>query len=194
METMTVKIKGDDCPMLMHAPILCDPLHPEQVKLAKITSKHKKTEKDHLNIDKIKYVNAIYYDEEIGIYIPTANIHASLLEGAKKNRRGPMIKSGVIFTEEKVKLDYNGPKTPEKLFENPYFVDRRSICIGGKKSSRVMVSRPRFDAWSLKVSCVFSPEVIEKDLLLESWIIAGSMVGIGAYRPHFGRYIVDVVD
>ncbi|GAI19389.1 unnamed protein product, partial [marine sediment metagenome] len=56
--------------------------------------------------------------------------------------------------------------------------------------ARIMRARPRFDKWELDFTIDFDDEIIGKDKVNEILTYAGQRIGIGDYRPLFGRFIV----
>ena len=57
--------------------------------------------------------------------------------------------------------------------------------IGRKK---VMTCRPRFNDWACQIEIVYDPSLIDKTALVIALTKAGDVVGLGDYRPLFGRF------
>ena len=111
---------------------------------------------------------------------------------------GAMIKAGSNFKLE-------GKKTYKDLVKGGFFVepmqiphiktdlqkDWRPVLIPATRG-RVMKGRGRLDDWELKFDLVCVDPRANKQEVLEILKYAGSYVGIGDYRPRYGRF--EVVD
>ena len=95
-----------------------------------------------------------------------------------------------MHVRESPRLIYGGPDDLDALFEDPGFVHRCGVRVGTRRTMR---TRPKFDQWSLHVVLTFKPTSIDAANLLEIAEIAGLMVGIGDFRPRFGRFRVEPV-
>ena len=122
------------------------------------------------------------YKNGKGTYTPAEHLERS------------MQKAGVQFK-------YKGKKTYLDFIKSGVFVkpdvlihkiqnwevDRRMVRIG---TARIMRVRPIMNEWGLD----FELEVINKDIdlkkLNEILVYSGQYVGIGDYRPKYGRFIV----
>ena len=58
---------------------------------------------------------------------------------------------------------------------------------------KVRRTRPRFVGWSVVAEFVVDTEVLDRDSLAMVAENAGLLVGVGDYRPRFGRYDVELV-
>ena len=170
-------------PLLMHAPVLANPLSPITIKHKKLTEKRNKTEEDYHAIAKSEYMSSLYWDEEIGVYVPTVSIKYSIWAGAKLNKNGKKVQRGVLLLEDKSKLIYDGPSSPADLWLDERFVDARSVSVG---ASRIMRYRPTFKNWELSVMITYDDEMIDEHELVYSADCAGRYIGIGDYRPDKG--------
>ena len=191
MESLTVKLKSNG-PMLMHSDRLCNPMAAETKAHKELTSKRKKTDEDFENIAKSEWLSSLYYNEVDGIFIPIQNIRKSLIEGARLNKLGKGIERGVVFMSMNAKLKYDGPKDLEKLWESGKFTDCRSVVVS---RARLMRYRPIFLEWSTdEIELLYNEDVVNPSDIINSWVNAGRMIGLGDYRPLFGKYEVEVVD
>jgi len=191
MKKISVKLTGSG-PMLMHSDKLSDPL-------AEITKAHKrltadralkKTEDGQIAISRSEYMASFYLNNKGVICLPGLNIRKSLIEGARLHKGGKGIERGVIIVDDMIPLEFDGPKDPEKLWGNPGFVDARSVVV---MRSRLIRYRPVFREWSVVVNCIINEEAIDLENLIHYWTEAGAMVGMGDFRPLFGRYNVEVI-
>jgi hypothetical protein len=190
METIKVKIIGTR-PLLMHADILSDPLNAATKAHKAVTSKRKKTDDDYEFIAKSEWSSGLYFDDDIGPYIPGANIDAALVSGAKLCRLGTQIKRSAECIDERCRLEYEGPRTVIGLWDKGFY-DARTVKNPGS-SSRIVRYRPVFHRWSLECEIAYDPESIDRDQVVKCLKDAGIYSGIGDYRPKFGRFDVEVV-
>lgn len=184
MKQKTFTIKGTT-PMLMHSERLANPFDPNTIALKQLTSKRKKTEQDLLDMAKIEHAGGLYYDERDGVHVPGYNILATLINGGKIRKMGTQVKRAVLVMEDKLPLKYSGPKTPDALFADKQFVDIRSVKVGTSKVARC---RPIFPDWELLFTVVYDESAIQESDIVNAIKDAGSMVGLGDYRPRFGRF------
>lgn len=125
----------------------------------------------------------LYIDEKGKIYQPGEHIEMSMTKAAVqfkykgKKTYKDFVRSGIVVIPQAI---------PHK--KQKWAVDKRSVVINGR--SRIMRLRPVFYNWELD----FKLEVINPDLdykvLNEIMIYAGKYIGIGDYRPKFGRFVV----
>ena len=188
MESLRVTIKGVS-PLLMHSARFANPLDPATKLHKALTSKRKKTDEDHAMIQKSEFMGSIYFDDKQGVYLPGVNIEASIFEGAKMQKLGKSAKRSILILEDVIPLQYKGPKTKESLYENTEFVDVRAVKVG---TSKLMRTRPIFKEWSAEFTVSYNPEQIDVSEVVRMLEDAGSLIGIGDYRPRFGKFTVEV--
>jgi len=184
METLNVTFKGVS-PLLMHSCVGVNPTHPLTLELKKFTSKRKKTEEDNLKVLDLSWRLGLYYDEEVGPYIPAENVEATLRESAKKNKQGKMVTLGVFVTPDRIPLLYDGSRDADALMQDMNF---RDVKVGVIQRARILVCRPRFNHWSIDFTLDFDETVIDRQDVIEIIKRAGSQIGICDYRPRYGRF------
>lgn len=169
-----VEVEGTS-PILFHR-WSCDDV--ESKSAAAKNSKAKKTD----NVEAY-----LYRGEDGDICIPTEYIRQSLIHAAKfrQDPRSPrkcamdLFKAGVVSISD---LATFGAKAPD-------YLDRRRVCV---QRAGVTRTRPAFTAgWKATVQLqVLTPEYIDPSMLLDVLNNAGRLVGVGDFRPTFGRYHV----
>lgn len=191
-----IKITGES-PLLMHSDRLANPLDEQTKRHKKLTSNRKKTDSDQEAIAKSEYLLALYLREVDGkarVVLPTQNVRRSIVEGGRLNKLGKAIERSVIPLDDYVKLDYSGPKDPEKLWLDPNMVDCRSVVIS---RARLMRYRPKFSEWSCSMRVLVADDMINIDDLQMAATNGGMYCGLCDYRPSsggsFGRYSVEVI-
>jgi hypothetical protein len=195
--TLQVTITGTR-PILMHNARLSDPLDPI-VRSMKTFNKApgKKTDDDYAGLASLEYEGGLYLDSDLGPYIPSENIRRCLVEGGKRRKLGKDVERGVevivagaslLDVSEVNPLLYTGPRDLEGLRADANFTFRKSVKVG---MSRVMRTRPLFRDWSLDFDLLVDPEVLNRDTVLELLELAGMYVGLGDWRPTFGKFTVE---
>lgn len=177
-------------PLLMHNSQLSDPLNPITKALKDISSKRTKTEDDHWEMARVEFLGGLYHDPELGPYIPGANLHRCLNEGAKLNKLGRHVERGVVVIDEMLPLAYLGPRDVDGLWADENFRSRLSV---GVTTSRVMRTRPQFRKWAMEAELIVDTDQLDFGQISGIAEKSGAMIGLGDYRPHYGRFTVEVV-
>lgn len=186
MKTATYTIQGKT-PLLMHSERLANPFDPLTRELKALTGKRKKTEDDMLEIARVEWLGGLYSDDD-GIYMPGYNVFSALIGGGKLHKLGTAIRRAAIIEEDRLEIDFDGSRhDPEKLFEDKRFVDMRSVKVG---TAKVMRCRPIFRKWKLTFGVHYDESGLERSDLDRCLRSAGAMVGLGDYRPRYGRFEV----
>ena len=183
-----VTIKGI-CPMLMHNGQLADPLNPFSKAMKSVTGKRKKTESDLAEMANIEWRGGLYVDAHQQLILPSRVLEATIAKGASKSKEGKQALSG-LFVESNGLLDYRGKgATLDEMCADPDFRLTVGVRVG---QSRVMRTRPILHDWSATFDVSASTEVVTDSAAVNRWLRdAGAFVGIGDYRPRYGRFIVD---
>lgn len=186
LEKLEVTLVGA-APLLMKNGLLADPGWEGTKELKALTGKRKKTDDDLLAIREAEWRRSLYLDMDGRVAIPSDNILALVVEGARKSKLGKQAQSGVYEAQAFYPLQYEGPKDIGKLYQQSRFVDVRSVVV---QRARVMRTRPKFDQWSLPIQLLVETSVIETRDVLAALSAAGHVVGLGDFRPRFGRFEV----
>lgn len=189
METITLKLKSTH-PMLMHADRFANPLDPLTKAHKELTSKRKKTDEDHEAIARSEFLGSLYIDGD-GPYLPSPNLDAAFVEAAKMQKLGRHCKRALMVMENRIYLKYSGPKTAEELWADKRFVDSRSVRVS---MAKLMRYRPVFDSWEASCTLMVNTEQISMNEVKQIILNAGRLVGVGDYRPRFGRFAVEIVE
>lgn len=178
-------------PLLMHNVRLASPLNPYAKQLKALNAKRNKTDEDRLAIARVEFEGSLYFDEEIGPYIPGPNLLASLIEGGRLTKAGKKIERGVNVDDLVMPLIYRGPRDVESLWGGgeSEFVDMRTVVVQRNKVDRC---RPIFRQWAFEADILLDPAVIDLDEFTEVARNAGAMAGIGDYRRMYGRFETEI--
>ena len=109
-------------------------------------------------------------------------------EAAKARRAGRAVRAGLIVPEAPL-IEHGGPASLEALCSDPRFALRVPVQVNGK---RVMRTRPRFPDWSVHVELHHLPGLLDQADVVAFLRMAGTTVGIGDWRPRFGRFRVEI--
>lgn len=178
-------------PMLMHNGRLADPLDPATQALKALTDKRKKTDDDLIDIARAEFLGGLYIDPDVGPYIPGENIERAIVDGAKLTRNGANVKRGLFIETDVNPLVYNGPRTAEAIWEDENFRLTRTVVNPGT-SRRVSRTRPIFNGWATEAEGTLDESVLDFRTLAAIVEQAGAYVGLGDWRPRYGRFTAEL--
>ena len=185
MKNLKVTWKGTT-PLIMHSCQCVNPLHPIAKELKKYTSKRKKTEDDLMKISDLEWESGAYWKDGLGLYIPAENVEATLVNGAKVNKKGKDIQKYCTVTDLYIPFWYGEDLTKEELIANYEYRDTRAMTVNRAK---VMRTRPRFDQWKIVFSMNYDDEKIDISDIVNAMEYAGSYVGLCDSRPKYGKFV-----
>ena len=137
-----------------------------------------------------------YATPEGEIYQPSSHIEGALVKAAVNfkvaGKRGKsykdLIVANVIVDPERIPHNYKVPEELDTDADKPLYLDARPVIV---QRARVVRIRPCFKAgWELAFEIQCIDDEIQPDLLQDVLTLAGKTVGIGDYRPKFGRFSV----
>jgi hypothetical protein len=136
----------------------------------------------------------LYYNEEVGPYIPGVNVETCLRHSGVISKDGKNVTRAVVVLAEALPIQYPGRngrvQTIQELWDGNY-KDYRRV---GNQSNSVMRSRPMFPAgWQLDVPIALETTILDREQFALIAHRAGLMIGLGDYRPRFGRFEVSGV-
>lgn len=138
-----------------------------------------------------------YSDGDSQIYQPASHIEGALIKAAVSykvaGKRGKTYKDlfqANVFIDPQ-NIPHDGFTVPEELdtdADKPLYLDARPVVV---QRARVVRIRPCFKAgWKLSFEIQVIDDEIQPGLLQDVLTLAGKAVGIGDYRPRFGRFNV----
>lgn len=174
-------------PLLMHNEQLADEFNAISREMKRITAKKmKKTDDDRLELRRLEYLGGLYYDSEVGPYVPGLNIERSIVEAARLTRAGKSVERGIRITTDVNPLGYVGPRDKDELWAQG---DKFRLTKGAKVAqSRIIRTRPMFRDWAVDAEGVYDSEMIDFDSLTEYAQKAGLYIGLGDWRPRYGLF------
>lgn len=192
IETTTLRLVGEpNTPLIMHNGRLADRDYEWARELGALTKKRNKTDEDHEEVARLEWRGGLYLDDNVGPYLPGDNIRRSLIDGARLTKEGKTIERGVLRLSRINRLGYDGPRTPEEMWEAGRFKHRAMVRVGQSKVARY---RPKFVDWTAEVVIDFDSSIIERRDLVRIAGAAGAYIGVCDGRPFYGgRFAVDEV-
>lgn len=188
MAYIRFKLTGT-APLLVHNEILANPLAAISKEIAEVSKKRKKTEADHILLAKLEFKGGLYFDAALGPYAPGTWIDKTLEVSGRHEKLGSTFKAYSRCVEDQLPLDYNGPRTIEKLWDQGFY-DMRGV---GLQKRRITRTRPSFKEWSITPTILYNDTALDRDQVIRTMERSGLAVGIGDYRPRFGRFSVEVL-
>lgn len=184
-------------PLLQNNPQTVDPFnHYAKAKKAITNKRTAKTDDDLLLLGNLETESKIYFDDDLGVYIPATWItEAIICTGFSVAKIGrAKMRGGLFATEPKVKLTYRGMnkvKTITDVVMNPEFRHRMLLKQG---QVRVPKDAPIFHDWSFETEVEFDDTVVDLGSLRRIVERAAKYGGFGDFRPTFGRANAEVLD
>jgi hypothetical protein len=176
--------------LVMHNGRLADSLDPIARELAALTDKRGRTPAEEEQIAEVEWKGSLYWDSEMGAYIPTANVIRAMRDAATAWKLGESVYRAVSPLSERVQLHHEGPNTISALAGKPEYRWRTTVKIGRNRTAR---TRPIFRRWT--VTADFELDDLELSLADFVRIVerAGRMNGIGdARKLGYGRFMATV--
>lgn len=192
MKLITLTLEGVvGCDLLTHNEQLANSANEIARAMKAITSKRTKTDDDHAELARLEFLGGLYLTDDNRVGFPTWNVFRSIQDGAKLNRLGKAVERGLIVQgADVVPVLHDGPTSADAMW-NQRCIDQRSVKVGQQKITR---TRPRFKNWTITTSFGIDTEVLRMDELVMAAENAGRMVGLGDYRPRFGRYNATIAE
>ena len=192
LETLKLRLKGERA-LLLHNGQLADGDNGFTKAIKEITGKGAKnrTEAENNELKKLEWLGGLYLNER-GLICVTEDMVLSCLErgAASSAKLGKKVKAGVICTQLFFPIKYDGPKDPLTLYEAGKNIDRRMVGVNQKRIARV---RPRFDHWSIDIELLIETTTINIKSVIEAMKVSGRIVGLGDFRPRFGRFSTEKI-
>lgn len=188
MKNLKVTWKGIT-PLIMHSCQCVNPLHPIAKELRKYTSKKKKTDEDYEIISNLEWEAGAYWKDGLGLYIPAENVEATIVNGAKVNKKGTDIEKYCDVTDLYIPFDYGENLTKDELIHNFEYRDTRIMTV---MRARINRTRPRFDQWKIVFNLRYDENQIDLDVIVNAMEYAGSYVGLCDSRPKYGKFVAIV--
>jgi len=181
-------------PLLCHNGQTADPRNTYSKAMKAISGKRKKVDADYDELARLEWLAGLYLAND-DLIIPDFVIESTMINGAKKSKRGPQAKCGLFFTEH-ASLEFAGKpdiindQTLAEMFASGDFTHTIGVKVG---MAKVMRTRPMFRHWSFKAIAQYDPDVLNLRDVEEIASDAGKLVGLGDWRPKHGRFETEVL-
>lgn len=175
--------------LLMHNARLANPLDLAAKAMKAVSSKRTKTDDDYEELARLEHLGSLYCDPDIGPFIPGQNIERCLVDAAKVTKSGVKVTRGVFVSTNVNALAYQGPRDPDALWADENFRHMASVKV---QQNRIMRCRPMFRQWRTEAEGTLDTAVLSLDELQGIADTAGAMIGLGDYRPRYGRFTAEV--
>ena len=139
---------------------------------------------------------SLYVDEKNGVYQPASHFELSMTKAAASfkvtGKRGKsykdLVAANVVIDPEKILFGIENPKDLDTDADKNLYLDLRPVVI---QRARVVRIRPAFKpGWELGFTINVMDDELPSGILQDILTLAGKTVGIGDYRPKFGRFSV----
>jgi hypothetical protein len=182
-------------PLLQNNPQTVDPFNRYSKMKKPLTSKKSKTEEDLLELGNLDTESKLFFDSEIGVYVPTRWLTEQIVTAAygiikvgKDKMRG-----GIFATEDKAKLTYKGMGKVKMIADLVFDQQFRHRMILPQQNIRIAKDFPIFHDWSFSTVIEFDDTVCDLVGLTNILKRSAMYVGFGDFRPTFGRAKAEVI-
>lgn len=185
MYTVDVSVEGV-APLLQHKFPLPD--YDELTKGGKQSS----GEKDYSQ----EWREALYVNSDGEIFQPAVHFDGCMTKAAVnfkiQGKRGKtykdLFKGNVFCSPDEILHGIKAPDVLDTDGDKPLYLDLRPVVVQRARVTRI---RPAFrPGWKLDFEIEVLDDQIPHNVVLEVLTLAGRTVGIGDFRPRFGRFIV----
>ena len=130
------------------------------------------------------------------IYQPAAHFEGAMVKAAVNfkitGKRGKtykdLFRAAVFVTPDQIPHNIAVPNELDTDADKPLYLDVRPVVVN---RARVVRIRPTFSAgWELEFTLEVIDDQINSELVQDVLALAGKTVGIGDFRPKFGRFSV----
>jgi len=188
-------------PLIMHNSQMIDPDNPFVQRLAALRRARKKLKKDDYagqekirrETDRCEWEGSLYWTEDVGLYVPGENLFACFQEASKKTKSGKQFNQAVVPFPDALPIVCEGRKRNlDTLFADKAFQFRRAVRIPPRTGGRQMKVRPMIPVgWKIEIEVEFEEQILPKADLIEAIETAGLLLGLGDWRPRFGRFTAE---
>lgn len=138
----------------------------------------------------------LYVNSSNEVYQPSTHFDGAMtrassgyrIQGQGQKTYSQLFKGNVFTTPDEILFGIKAPENLDNDADKPLYLDVRPAVI---QRARIVKIRPCFKpGWKLKFIIEVIEDQIPVNVLNEVLIQAGKTVGIGDFRPRFGRFMV----
>lgn len=139
------------------------------------------------------FCGSAYWDKD-GFFLPDTLIIACIKQAAQSLKRGRDVDRAVLMDETEARIDCGRRfKDLRAAFEDEAFRLECPCKLPPKTGTTVWKCRCMMPTgWKVQFNLTFDENLIAEKTIREINEIAGRLVGIGGWRPKFGRFTVEV--
>jgi hypothetical protein len=185
IQEATVRLTGVR-PLIVQSSRSIDPEDDLQKEISSFDRKPKakKTPEEAKRIDKLRWLCAVYFDDETRQPIlPAANFHKCLIEAGRTSKLGKSFEKGVSVLNDS---SLGVAKPIDELVNEPNYVSRHPTARG------VVAVRPIFPEWTAEFQVIYEDAILSQEDFLATLYIAGK-VGVGTWRQLYGKFEAEIV-
>ena len=185
MYTVDVKVKG------------VSPLMQHRFPVPELADMSKGGRKSTGAIDYTQEWREYFYETAAGaIYQPAAHFEGAMVKSAVNfkvtGKRGKtykdLFRAAVFVTPDQIPYGITVPDELDADADKPLYLDVRPVVVN---RARVVRIRPTFSpGWELEFDIEVIDDQVQPELVHDVLTLAGKTVGIGDFRPKFGRFDV----
>lgn len=193
MKTITAKFTGIT-PLLQNNPQTVDPFNGYAKKKKPLTAKRSKTDEDLIAIREIEVESKVFFDDDMGIFVPTRWVLASIAKNSHALAKiaKAKVRGAVFTTHEKAKLTYEGMnqvKSKLDIVHNDRFI---TTLILPQQQVRLAKNFPIFHKWSFECELEYDDNIIDATDMERILEYGAKYGGFGDFRPSYGRCLCEV--
>jgi hypothetical protein len=194
MKNLKCKVVGTN-EIRLNNPQSADSLNRYAKAMKEINSIHhsKKTDADREQLENISIESKLYFNEELGVWIPTTWIMAAI-GGVSFKELGigkKVIREGVYMSNTKAKLYYSGMDKVKKISDVVLNHDFKAVEFHKVGAAKIPKGTPKFNNWSFEIDLDFDEETITEQQMIRAVKIMVERKGFGDFRPTYGRGTVE---
>ena len=127
MLELALAMSHETNPLVVHNSRLAIATDPFAERLSRLTSKPSKqrTHEDYVEMSRVEWEGGLYWDDDLGPYVPTSYAMTSLWQSAKFTRDGEGLRRSLTVlgqdTGARIPIQYKGPRDIEKMWADDRF-------------------------------------------------------------------------
>lgn len=180
-------------PLLMHNCRLADPMDSYTRQIRAIndrTRRGKKSDEDYIELRRLEFLGGLYLTDGGEPCIPARVVKGAL--GERSHRLCGVSKADMrsaVTVLNDVVFAYDGSDDMDELASTHSF----STTAVPSGQGRIVRTRPMFKKWHGDVSMEIDTDIVGADKFDAYFEAVGRRIGIGDWRPEFGRFAVEKV-
>lgn len=186
-QVYSLHLQGES-PLLMSS-AECDRRSDTYIAYRQLSKTRSKTMEQEEQLRELEWYTRLFWDDELGPFIPGRNIKEMLREAATRWKLGAAVNRSLVIPEYRVPLLYEGPRTPKELWAEGYELTLM-VANAGAGSGRVPRCRPKFENWSLECEVAFDTDELDADSVyaivdrsIKYGLGDGRTIGFGMFVP-----------